>query len=123
DCMSPFARVNTLPSVSSYIGADIVAGCYVTNLHKTNKRVLFIDIGTNGEIVLSNRGKLVSCSCAAGPALEGMNISSGMRASDGGIEEVEIREEEIKLQIIGDTKPIGLCGSGILAEVREMLNH
>ncbi|HLR20959.1 MAG TPA: ASKHA domain-containing protein [Tissierellaceae bacterium] len=123
DCMSPFARVNTLPSVSSYIGADIVAGCYVTNLHNTNKRVLFIDIGTNGEIVLSNRGKLVSCSCAAGPALEGMNISSGMRASDGAIEEVEIREEEIKLQVIGDTKPIGLCGSGILAAVREMLNH
>lgn len=121
DSMSSFARISTLPSVSSYIGADIVAGAFVAGLHKTDKRVLFIDIGTNGEIVLSDRGKLVSCSCAAGPALEGMNISSGMRASDGAIEEMGIGENEITLQVIGNTKPIGLCGSGILAAVREML--
>ncbi|MGO1369082.1 MAG: ASKHA domain-containing protein [Senegalia sp. (in: firmicutes)] len=121
DSISSFARINTLPSVSSYIGADIVAGAFVAGLHKTDKRVLFIDIGTNGEIVLSDRGKLAACSCAAGPALEGMNISSGMRASDGAIEEMKISENEITLEVIGNTKPIGLCGSGILAAVREML--
>lgn len=121
DSMSSFARVSTLPSISSYIGADIVAGAFVADLHNTDKKVLFIDIGTNGEIVLSDRGRLVSCSCAAGPALEGMNISSGMRASDGAIEEMKISENEITLEVIGNTKPIGLCGSGILAAVREML--
>jgi uncharacterized 2Fe-2S/4Fe-4S cluster protein (DUF4445 family) len=121
DAMSSFARISTLPSVSSYIGADIVAGAFVAGLDKSDKRVLFIDIGTNGEIVLSDRGKLVSCSCAAGPALEGMNISSGMRASDGAIEEMKIGKNEITLEVIGNTKPIGLCGSGILAAVREML--
>lgn len=121
DSMSSFARISTLPSVSSYIGADIVAGAFVAGLHKTDKKVLFIDIGTNGEIVLSDSGRLVSCSCAAGPALEGMNISSGMRASDGAIEEMKISENEITLEVIGNAKPIGLCGSGILAAVREML--
>jgi len=121
NAMSPFARLRTLPSVSSYIGADIVAGAYVADLHRTDKRALFIDIGTNGEIVFSDRGKLVACSCAAGPALEGMNISSGMRASDGAIEEMNIGEERISLQVIGGLKPRGLCGSGILAAVREML--
>lgn len=121
--MSNFARLNTLPSVSSYIGPDIVAGAYVANLHNAKNNTLFIDIGTNGEIVLSNKGKLISCSCAAGPALEGMNISAGMRAADGAIEEVIIHEDSIELEIIGDKKPRGLCGSGILAAVREMLKH
>ena len=121
--MSPFARLNCLPSVSAYIGSDIVAGAYVANLHNTKGHVLFIDIGTNGEIVLSDEGKLVSCSCAAGPALEGMNISSGMRAADGAIEEINITEDGIKLQVIGGGKPLGLCGSGILATIRELLKN
>lgn len=97
--ISKFARLNCLPSVSSYIGSDVVAGVYVANLHSTDKKILFVDIGTNGEIVLSNAGKLVSCSCAAGPALEGMNISCGMRAVDGAIEDMEIREDKIILNI------------------------
>ena len=122
DSMSQFARVSTLPSISSYIGADIVAGTFVADLHNTDRKILFIDIGTNGEIVLSDKGRLVSCSCAAGPALEGMNISAGMRAADGAIEEIKINEDEITLEVIGDTKPTGLCGSGILAAIREMIS-
>ncbi len=122
DSMSPFARVSTLPSISSYIGADIVAGAFVADLNKTDRKILFIDIGTNGEIVLSDKGRLVSCSCAAGPALEGMNISAGMRAADGAIEEMKINEDKITLEIIGDTKEVGLCGSGILAAIREMIS-
>ncbi len=115
------ARVYCLPSVSSYIGADIVAGAYVCELHKAEENILFIDIGTNGEIVLSKGGKLLSCSCAAGPALEGMNISSGMRAADGAVEDVEINEKGVYLKVIGEEDPIGICGSGILAAVKELL--
>lgn len=122
--LSSFGRVYCLPAVSSYIGADIVAGAYVAKLHTRQDKVLFIDIGTNGEIVLSDGGKLVSCSCAAGPAFEGMNISSGMRAADGAIEEVHFHKEKgFELKVIGDKAPVGLCGSGILAVMRELLKH
>ncbi len=115
------ARLYCLPSVSAYIGADIVAGAYVCNLKEENGNVLFIDIGTNGEIVLSNHGRLLCCSCAAGPALEGMNISSGMRAAEGAIEDVKITEDGVALKVIGDEEPTGICGSGILAVVKELL--
>lgn len=119
---APGARLYCLPHVSAYIGADIVAGAYVCELDKATGNVLFIDIGTNGEIVLSKSGKLLSCSCAAGPALEGMNISAGMRAAEGAIEEVTITEEGNQFAIIGgDLEPQGLCGSGILAVLRELL--
>ena len=119
------ARLYCLPSVSAYIGADIVAGAYVCELRKQQKKVLFIDIGTNGEIVFSDHGRLLSCSCAAGPALEGMNISSGMRAAAGAIENVKITEQGVKLQIIGQEEyrqeeAEGVCGSGILAVVKEL---
>ena len=115
-----------LPQVSAYIGADIVAGTYVCELQKEKGHVLFIDIGTNGEIVLTSNGRILCCSCAAGPALEGMNISAGMRAAQGAIEDVKITEEGVKIQVIGDRKddrqePAGICGSGILAVVKELL--
>ncbi|MEG0371758.1 MAG: ASKHA domain-containing protein [Clostridium sp.] len=116
------ARIYCLPSVSSYIGADIVAGAYVCGLDKTMENILFIDIGTNGEIVLSSNGKLLSCSCAAGPALEGMNISAGMRAASGAIEDVIITEKGIELKVIGNEEGIGICGSGILAVVKELIS-
>lgn len=118
--LSPFARLYCLPSVSSYIGADIVAGVVVSQLKETHKNVLFIDMGTNGEIVLSKAGQLSSCSCAAGPALEGMNISCGMRASEGAIEGVEINDNEINLKVIGEAGPVGVCGSGILEAISEV---
>lgn len=110
-----------LPHVSAYIGADIVAGAYVCELQKAKENILFIDIGTNGEIVLACKGRILCCSCAAGPALEGMNISSGMRAAEGAVEDVEITEQGIRLKTIGGGKPVGICGSGILAVVRELL--
>ncbi|MDD7362855.1 MAG: ASKHA domain-containing protein [Peptoniphilus sp.] len=112
-----------LPQVSAFIGADIVAGAYVCNMEKETGNTLFIDIGTNGEIVLAKDGELLCCSCAAGPALEGMNISSGMRAAEGAIEDVVISEDGIELKVIGDAEPVGLCGSGILAIVKELLRH
>lgn len=103
-------RLYCLPQVSAYIGADIVAGAYVCELQNEKGNVLFIDIGTNGEIVLASQGRLLCCSCAAGPALEGMNISSGMRAAEGAIEDVRITEQGIELKTIG-----GALGSKLRA--------
>jgi uncharacterized 2Fe-2S/4Fe-4S cluster protein (DUF4445 family) len=124
------ARLFCLPSVSAFIGADIVAGVYATGLVRKKGNVLFLDIGTNGEMVLSRQGTLVSCSCAAGPALEGMNISCGMRAEPGAVEDVSIdyRIDDrgdyrgaVQFQVIGGEPPVGICGSGILAVIRELL--
>lgn len=114
------ASLTTLPLVSAYVGSDIVAGALIAQ-YKSKNTFLLIDIGTNGEIVLQHKGQLVSCSCAAGPAMEGMNISSGMKASTGAIEDVHISQEGIQLAVIGDSEPKGLCGSGVLATMREAL--
>ncbi|GHV46923.1 hypothetical protein FACS1894204_09510 [Synergistales bacterium] len=123
--LAPGAVILCLPSVSSYIGADIVAGVYVSGMADKEKkeRVLFIDIGTNGEIVLSDGDRLVSCSCAAGPALEGMNILCGMRAAKGAIEDVVLKPDGTvaELKVIGSVPPVGICGSGILGAIREAL--
>jgi uncharacterized 2Fe-2S/4Fe-4S cluster protein (DUF4445 family) len=119
--VSPFAHVYCLPGVSSYIGSDIVAGVLVAEIYNSPKNILFIDIGTNGEMVLVKNGKLSACSCAAGPALEGMNISCGMRASEGAVEGVRINENEIDLKIIDNALPKGLCGSGIMEAVSEIV--
>lgn len=114
--------VYCLPGASAFIGADVVAGAQACDMCKEfMDRVLLLDIGTNGEFILAKDGELLSCSCAAGPALEGMNISSGMRAAEGAIELVEIYPEGIRHKVIGGGRPYGLCGSGILSAVNEML--
>ena len=118
--IAPFGRLYCLPGVSGYIGADIVAGVSVCRLDRTSSNVLFIDIGTNGEIVLSKKGTLYACACAAGPALEGMNISCGMLAGDGAVERVNIADDDIVLKVIGDGRPKGLCGSGVIEAVSEI---
>lgn len=118
--ISPFGRIYCLPGVSSFIGSDVVAGAVVAGLKDTDDNIFFIDIGTNGEMILSKGGKLASCSCAAGPALEGANISCGMRAAEGAIEGIQFDEDEIHLQVIGNVEPIGICGSGILEAMAEL---
>ncbi|OLN28927.1 putative electron transfer protein [Desulfovibrio sp. DV] len=118
---APGARLYCLPSVSAYIGADIVAGMQVAGLAQAPDTTLFIDIGTNGEMVLASGGRLLACSCAAGPALEGMNISCGMRASSGAIEDVAVTPAGLILTTIGNAPPTGLCGSGILAAISAFL--
>ncbi len=118
---APHTKLYCLPQVSAYIGGDIVAGVCACQLAERKERTLFIDIGTNGEIVLAHEGELLSCSCAAGPALEGMNISCGVRAAEGAVEDVSITKEGIILKTIGGKAPTGLCGSGILAAVRELV--
>jgi uncharacterized 2Fe-2S/4Fe-4S cluster protein (DUF4445 family) len=120
--IDPQAVVYALPNVASYVGGDITAGVLVSQMHKQDTLSLFIDVGTNGEIVLGNREWLVTAACSAGPAFEGSGIRFGMRAMEGAIEEVEIepRTYEVNYQVIGDTKPIGICGSGMIDALAEM---
>jgi len=118
-CLSRESRVYCIPSVSTYIGGDIVAGVLASRIDEAKDTVLFVDIGTNGEIVLSRKGKMYSCSCAAGPALEGMNISCGMRAEFGAVEHVSLDGDRVTLGVIGNTAPKGLCGSGLLEAVSQ----
>lgn len=112
--------VYCLPAVAAFVGGDIIAGLLACDIDKWQGKTLFIDIGTNGEIVLANDGKLFCCSCAAGPALEGMNISCGMRAAPGAIEEIHIEPDGIAVSAIGGARPIGLCGSGLLSAIAEL---
>lgn len=119
--LHPAARVYCLSAVSAYIGGDIVAGALATRLDQGEDTVFFVDIGTNGEMILRQGGRLVSCSCAAGPALEGMNISCGMRAAPGAVEQVIIQGDRVSLGVIGGGSPRGVCGSGLLDTVSQGL--
>jgi uncharacterized 2Fe-2S/4Fe-4S cluster protein (DUF4445 family) len=109
------------PCPSPFIGADIVAGILATGLYRIDSG-LFIDIGTNGEVVLKTPEGFYACSTAAGPAFEGANISCGMLAEEGAIEEVKIIDGEVIVKTIGDSPPKGICGSGLLSAVSCLLD-
>jgi uncharacterized 2Fe-2S/4Fe-4S cluster protein (DUF4445 family) len=111
-----------LPNVASYVGGDIVAGVLATGLWDRDETVLFMDLGTNGEIVLGNKEWMLTCACSAGPAFEGGEISCGMRASTGAIDEVKIEKSTLRprIAVIGNAKPKGICGSGIIDLIAEM---
>ncbi|MBN1978212.1 MAG: DUF4445 domain-containing protein [Anaerolineae bacterium] len=115
-------RVDCLPGVASYVGADITAGVVSSEMCKSGTLSLFIDIGTNGEIALGDCTWLISCACSAGPAFEGAGVVHGMRATAGAIEEVWIDPEsfEVSYRVIGDGKPRGFCGSGLISLLAEM---
>ena len=119
-------KLITLPHISAFVGSDIVSGIYVSELYKQNdtlNNILFIDIGTNGEMVLKTNNKLIASSCAVGPALEGMNISCGMRAENGSIDDFLITNDCIQYTTINNDKSTGICGSGVLALMRELLKN
>ena len=118
--MAPGAYIHLLPNIAGYVGADHSAVILSTELWKTDKTVMVVDIGTNTEISLVFEGRLLSCSCASGPAFEGAHIANGMRAAPGAIERVQIVEDEVKIFTIEDKPPIGICGSGILDTVAEL---
>ncbi|MBS3813735.1 DUF4445 domain-containing protein, partial [Candidatus Bipolaricaulota bacterium] len=121
--INPGGKVTLLPSLAGYIGADIMAGILQTEMHKTDELSLLVDIGTNGEMVLGNKDRLYAASTAAGPAFEGANIEQGMTARSGAISHVDIDEDgQLKIEVINDKQPIGLCGSGIVDAVGELLN-
>ena len=121
---NPIAPVVIAPNIGSYVGGDITAGTLATMMWDRDEMSLFIDLGTNGEIVFGNRDFLMSCACSAGPAFEGGDISCGMRATDGAIEAVTIDKTTMEptMTIVGEAgqKPVGICGSGIIDIISEL---
>ena len=121
---NPDAEVLVAPNIGSYVGGDITAGTFASLIWNKDEFSLFIDLGTNGELVFGNRDFMMSCACSAGPAFEGGDISCGMRATDGAVEAVSIDKDtmEPKLTIVGDEgqKPVGICGSGIIDVIAEL---
>jgi len=113
----PRARAVVFPSFGAYVGGDITAGLLASGMDRDARVRLFIDIGTNCEIVLGNRDWLVATAAPAGPAFEGAAIRCGMRAADGAIEVVTMTSGELTMKVIGDAKPLGLCGSGLVDAV------
>ena len=112
------------PIVSGFVGADITSGIIATRLHERKGVTLFIDIGTNGEMVLATDGLLSAASTAAGPAFEGMNVTCGMRAGNGAIELFEVGAGgAVVMRTVGNTEPRGICGSGLLDIVGELLSQ
>jgi uncharacterized 2Fe-2S/4Fe-4S cluster protein (DUF4445 family) len=124
--INPEATVDCLPGVASYVGADISSGVLACRMDETEKLTLFLDVGTNGETVLGSREWLVTCACSAGPAFEGAGVLYGMRATKGAIEECWIsggnstHPYEPTYRVIGNSKPRGICGSGLIALLAEM---
>jgi len=108
------------PILSGYVGGDTVSFIWSARMHESNEMILGLDIGTNGEIVLGNKNRLLACSTAAGPAFEGSHIADGMRADSGAIEAVTIRDDEVILSVKGHAPPRGICGSGLFDAVSEM---
>ncbi|MEW6440225.1 MAG: ASKHA domain-containing protein [bacterium] len=121
--LAPSAYVHLLPLKAGFVGSDTIAGVLSAGLHRSGTPTLYLDLGTNGEIVMGNRDRLICCSTAAGPAFEGGHIEFGMRAAPGAIEGVRIARDslEVSLRTIGGLPPVGICGSGILAAVAEMI--
>jgi uncharacterized 2Fe-2S/4Fe-4S cluster protein (DUF4445 family) len=110
-----------LPSVAAYIGSDIVAGVLTTGIYTKEKLSIFVDIGTNGEIVLGNKDWLICASSSTGPAFEGSGVKCGMRAGPGAIESLNIiNGDKIQFKTIGQSHPIGVCGSGLLDTLSEL---
>ena len=119
----PSVRLFLYPSVASYVGGDITAGVHVCQMHKSPEQTLFIDIGTNGEIVIGNEEWMVCAACSAGPAFEGGGIRHGMRATGGAIENFHIEPVTLDPMIItiNHARPQGICGSGLISIVAELL--
>ena len=116
----PRARAFLFPSLGAYVGGDIVAGMLASGLDRDKRTRLFIDVGTNCEIVLTDGDRIVSTAAPAGPAFEGGAIRCGMRAADGAIEVIRLGDD-VTLQVIGDVEPKGLCGSGLVDAVAELV--
>ena len=116
------AELILAPNIGSYVGGDITAGALVSMIWNKPEMSLFIDLGTNGELVFGNEEFLMSCACSAGPAFEGGDISCGMRASDGAVEACTIDKETMEptLTVVGGGAPVGICGSGIIDLIAEL---
>lgn len=118
--LNPNTLIYCMPSVANYLGGDIVSGLLVSGIYKQDQPSVFIDIGTNGEIVIGNKKWLLAGAGAAGPALEGGVVKTGMRAVKGAIDQVRINSGNLELRVIDGGKPLGLCGSGIVDMIAQL---
>jgi uncharacterized 2Fe-2S/4Fe-4S cluster protein (DUF4445 family) len=118
----PRAPAFVFPSLGAYVGGDIIAGMLATGLTRDRRLRLFIDVGTNSEIALGSAERTLATAAPAGPAFEAAQIRCGMRAADGAIEGVRIREGELELDVIGEVEPVGICGSGLVDCVAELVH-
>jgi len=120
---NPKGNVHVPPLVAGFVGADCVASILATGVHTSDEPCFLIDIGTNTEIVVGDKDHMVACSCASGPAFEGAHIKHGMRAATGAVEGVWIDPDSLEpsLTTIDDAKPVGICGSGLIDALSEML--
>ena len=121
--VSDHAYLYTFPAVASYVGGDIVSGIVGSGVHQRKALTFFMDIGTNGEIVIGNSDWMVTASCSAGPAFEGGGIKHGIIAAEGAIEDIKINPSSYEPEVgtIGNAKPKGICGSGLINMVAELL--
>jgi len=116
----PGADVTVFPQIGGFVGGDTVAGIVGTRLDRTPGPLLFVDVGTNGELVLAHDGNVIATSVAAGPAFEGARIVHGMRATQGAIEKV-VADGDIRVNVVGNAKPSGICGTGLVDAVSVLL--
>ncbi|MFO7871330.1 MAG: ASKHA domain-containing protein [Kiritimatiellia bacterium] len=120
--INPGGEVFIFPQIGGFVGGDTVAGMLAAGMNKSRDPTLLVDIGTNGEIVVAYDGKFQAASTAAGPAFEGARITQGMRATSGAIEKVVIRDD-VLLNVIGNTRPAGLCGTALIDSAAELLRR
>jgi uncharacterized 2Fe-2S/4Fe-4S cluster protein (DUF4445 family) len=118
----PRASAYVFPSLGAYVGGDIVAGMLATGLTRDRRLRLFIDVGTNSEIALGSVDRVLATAAPAGPAFEAAQIKCGMRAADGAIEGVKVTADGLELDVIGDAEPVGMCGSGLVDAVAELVH-
>jgi len=116
----PRGRLTLLPSFGAYVGADIVADVLATGVARDPERRLLVDVGTNGEIVCGSEARSVATAAPAGPAFEGGQVRCGMRATAGAIEGVDLEHGDVRLEVIGDVAPVGMCGSGLIDAVAQL---
>jgi uncharacterized 2Fe-2S/4Fe-4S cluster protein (DUF4445 family) len=119
--INPCGKVYSMPNIAGFVGGDTVAVILASQIHKSREIKFAIDIGTNGELIMGNRERLIACSTAAGPAFEGARITYGMRASDGAVEKVVINRDDVEINTIGASKPIGICGTALIDSIAELL--
>lgn len=119
--INPEARIEILANISGYVGSDTLGVAMATRPWEKPGCTLAVDIGTNGEILLGKGNELYACSAAAGPAFEGAHIGQGMRAGKGAIEKVRVKGDKVELEVIGDCPPTGICGSGLIDAIAELL--
>lgn len=119
--INPQGKIVVLPNIASFIGSDTTAAVVAVDQDIAETSCLLVDLGTNGEMVIGDSSRLYACSTAAGPAFEGAHIRDGMRAAEGAITDVVITDQDVLIQTIGDTKPVGICGSGIVKAVAELI--